>query len=316
MSSKCKGKKIKNKRNWKEYNESLIKRGEIIFDTDFLSNWQAELVEMNRKKKGAKYRYPNSLIWLLATVHVYLLPYRQLEGFLNVMSEHIPRLKEKVPDYTTMWWRVVKIKIALKPEINQKEKEGILTIAVDSTGIKVTNRGEWIRDKWKERRGFIKIHVAVNVKTKQILSMEVTKEDVADGKMLKPLVHHVTTSASFPYATENRIIEVIADGTYDSKDNFRYLNELKMKPVIKVRRNSSTNANGCIPRKLVVVEQLDNVKRWKKKHGYGMRWIAESAFSSIKRTFGEYVMSLKWENIINELFLKASLYNMFISKMK
>ena len=47
--------------------------------------------------------------------------------------------------------------------------------------------------------------------------MEVTKEDVADGKMLKPLVHHVTTSASFPYTTENRI-EVIADGTYDSKE--------------------------------------------------------------------------------------------------
>jgi DDE family transposase len=124
------GKKVKNKRSWKEYNESLIKMGKIVFDIDFLSNWQAELVEMNRKKKGAKYRYPNSL---LATVHVYLLPCRQLEGFLNVMSEHIPRLKEKVPDYTTMWWRVVKIKIALKPEINQKEKEGILTIVVDST---------------------------------------------------------------------------------------------------------------------------------------------------------------------------------------
>jgi len=76
------------------------------------------------------------------------------------MSEHIPRLKEKVPDYTIMWWRVVKIKIALKPEINGKEKEGILTIAADSTGIKVTNRGEWIRNKWKERRFFIKIHVA------------------------------------------------------------------------------------------------------------------------------------------------------------
>ena len=54
MSSKCKGKKIKNKRNWKEYNESLIKRGEIIFDTDFLSNWQAELVEYEQKKERSK----------------------------------------------------------------------------------------------------------------------------------------------------------------------------------------------------------------------------------------------------------------------
>jgi predicted rRNA methylase YqxC with S4 and FtsJ domains len=72
-------------------------------------------------------------------------------------------------------------------------------------------------------------------------------------------------------------------------------------PIIKVRKNSSTNANGCIPRKLVAVEQLKNVKRWKKKYGYGMQWVAESAVSSIKRTFGEYVMSLKWENTIKEL---------------
>ncbi|MBV9179519.1 MAG: hypothetical protein JO297_21020 [Nitrososphaeraceae archaeon] len=47
-----------------------------------------------------------------------------------------------------------------------------------------------------------------------------------------------------------------------------------------------------------------------------MRWIAESAFSSIiKRTFGEYVSSVKWNNIVNELLLlKASIYNMFVDK--
>lgn len=68
-----------------------------------------------------------------------------------MMSEHIPRLKEKVPDHTTMWWRVVKIKVVLKPEINQEEKEDILTIAVDSSGINVTNRREeWIRDNGKK----------------------------------------------------------------------------------------------------------------------------------------------------------------------
>jgi hypothetical protein len=59
----------------------------------------------------------------------------------------------------------------------------------------VTNRGKWIREKWnnnnKKRRGFIKIYVAVNVRTKKILSMEVTKEDVYDGKMLKKLVDNV-----------------------------------------------------------------------------------------------------------------------------
>jgi hypothetical protein len=127
----------------------------------------------------------------------------------------------------------------LKLEINQKE-EDIQTIAFDSTRIKVINRGEWIRDKMKEKRGFIKIHAVVNVKTKQIVSMEVTKEVVANAKMLKLLVDYVTSSVSFPYAPENRI-EIKADGAYDSNYNFGYLSELKIIPVIKVRNNSSIN---------------------------------------------------------------------------
>ncbi|HXG06161.1 MAG TPA: transposase [Nitrososphaera sp.] len=113
----------------------------------------------------------------------------------------------------------------------------------------------------------------------------------------------------------------MADGAYDSRKNFRFLYKAGIGPVIKVRSNSSFNSNGCIPRKLVlllvlvvVVEQQRGVKKWKKKkHGYGMRWIAESAFSSIKRTFGEYVRSVRWKNIVNELLLKASIYNMFMS---
>ena len=133
---------------------------------------------------------------------------------------------EEGPDYTTMWWRVVRVKVQeLNTEVNpQKEVEDVITIAVDSTGIKVTNRGEWIRDKWKKRRGFIKIHVAVNIKTKKIVSMEVTKEDVVDGKMLKPLTRQAVliTSSSTSCTTINR---VVGDGANDSKDNFRYLTE-------------------------------------------------------------------------------------------
>jgi transposase len=305
-----KKKKKKRKINWSEYNESLVRRGEMLFDDGFLQNWRAELKKMNKGKEGANYRYPNSLILLLTTVHAYLLPYRQLEGFLRMMSVHIKRLQEIVPDFTTIWWRVVKMKINLDPKVNLG-RDGIV-IAVDSTGIKVTNRGEWILDKWKnkrKRKGFIKIHVAVDIKTKKIVSMSVTKEDVHDGKILKELVGDVISK-------NNNIQKVLADGAYDSKDNFKYLDGLKITPAIKVRKNSSikNNAN-CTPRKLSVIQQLDDLKRWKKKHGYGMRWMAESAFSSIKRTFGEHVSSVKWNSIVNELMLKASIYNLFMDKM-
>jgi transposase len=63
----------------------------------------------------------------------------------------------------------------------------------------------------------------------------------------------------------------------------------------------------------VVVEQLRDVKKWKKKHGYGYHCMAESGFSSIKQTFGEYVTSVRRKNIVNELLLKASIYNMFMN---
>jgi transposase len=305
-----KKKKPRKKINWSEYNESLVKRGEMLFDSGFLQNWRAELKKMNKGKEGPHYRYPNSLISLLAIVHAYLLPYRQLEGFLRMMSIHIKKLKEVVPDFTTIWWRVERMKINLDPNINPEKND--IVIAVDSTGIKVTNRGEWILDKWKNkkrmRKGFIKIHVAVDIKTKKIVSMSVTKEDVYDGKMLKELVDDVSKKHS--------IKKVLADGSYDSKDNFRYLDRLNIVPVIKVRKNSSVKNNTiCIPRKLSVIQQLDDIKRWKKRHGYGMRWMAESAFSSIKRTFGEHVSSAKWNNIVNELMLKASIYNLFMNKM-
>ena len=104
-SKKDKKKKPKRKINWSEYNESLVRRGEmLLFDSGFLQNWRTELKKMNKGKEGANYRYPNSLIsLLLAIVHAYLLPYRQLEGFLRMMSVHIKKLREIVPDFTTIY---------------------------------------------------------------------------------------------------------------------------------------------------------------------------------------------------------------------
>lgn len=88
---------------------------------------------------------------------------------MNDVGAHIKNFKKVVPDFTTIWWRIVKMKINLDPNINPEKDE--IVIAVDSTGIKVTNRGEWILDKWKKKRikkGFIKIHVAaVNIKNKE-----------------------------------------------------------------------------------------------------------------------------------------------------
>ena len=56
-------------------------------------------------------------------------------------------------------------------------------------------------------------------------------------------------------------------------------------------------------------EKRENQTYWKAKIGYNMRWVVQGVFSIFKRVFGEHVMSLKWESIIQEIRLKVVLYN-------
>jgi hypothetical protein len=55
-------------RDWKEYNEHLVQRGEILLAVESLQGWQEELQEMNRGKNGRPFRYPHSLILFLGTL--------------------------------------------------------------------------------------------------------------------------------------------------------------------------------------------------------------------------------------------------------
>jgi hypothetical protein len=67
-------------------------------------------------------------------------------------------------------------------------------------------------------------------------------------------------------------------------------------------------------RNLSVLAQKNDLQRWKDSVSYdGQRWIVETVFSCLKRTFGEYVYSVKLNNMIQEMMLKASLYNKMIS---
>ena len=59
--------------------------------------------------------------------------------------------------------------------------------------------------------------------------------------------------------------------------------------------------------------QKNNFQQWKVSVDYGQRWIVETVFSCIKRMFGEYVAAIRFENMIKEIMLKASLYNLFQS---
>ena len=85
---------------------------------------------------------------------------------------------------------------------------------------------------------------------------------------------------------------------------------MEFMPCIKVRKNARVRLKtGHILRNLSVLSQRNDFGRWKDSVSYGKRWMAETVFSSIKRTFGEYVYSAKFENMVKESMLKVSLHN-------
>ena len=299
--------------DWPSYNRSLVRRGEILFSYDFLDGWDTVLSKMNENKKGRKFIYPDSFILVIGYVRIYFhLPYRQTEGIIKATGKNLP----SHPSYGHICKRVNKLNDGSINSNRCNIDDDDLIIAIDSTGIKITNRGQWMTDKWytqnksKKKKGYLKIHIAVNVKTKEIFALEVTDEKIHDGKEMKALVEH-GLERNNNNNKNHKIKTVLADGAYDSNENFKYLQKKRIQPGIKVRKNSIISTKNNTIRNREVIFQTRDLLKWKKKRKYGKRWMAETVFSSIKRIFGEYVSATRFQNMVKEMILKVSLYNLF-----
>src|SRR6478609_2343495 len=125
---------------WSVYNQSLVRRGEILLGFDVIDSWDEELKEMNKDKVGEPFHYPDTFVLLLGYAKVYFhLPYRQTEG---IAQGHAKCKVPSIPDYTTINRRINRLNIKIKDTDNKSSKEfkdKYIIIAIDSTGIKVTN---------------------------------------------------------------------------------------------------------------------------------------------------------------------------------
>ncbi|KXB02149.1 hypothetical protein AKJ44_01305 [candidate division MSBL1 archaeon SCGC-AAA261F17] len=209
---------------------------------------------------------------------------------MRKLGELLPELK--VADYTRLYRRIRDLEIEI-PKSSDK-----IVVAVDSTGVKVTNRGEWMRKTHRgERRGWIKVHIAVDVENKRLLSIEVTDEKTKDSKMFEPLVEDLNLK------------DCLGDGGYDDKEVFEILEKKGLDPPgIKLRKDAKV---GLSPRGQAAKEfQELGYEEWKKKHEYGKRWAVEGFFSAVKRCFGETVRAASPAGMVREAKRKFGLYNL------
>lgn len=285
------GKKYKDKRDWKVYNKQLVKRGEFYINPVFLDTWLSETKEMNAGKVGQPYLYPNSMIEFLAVLHAKAFDYRALEGIIKGLSDKLGSFP--VISFSQIRRRIIELDIRFQPKSNN------LFVAVDGTGIKVSNRGEWIRQKWQVRRGWIKVVVMGDAEG-NIVDIRIGNENLDEKACGRGMLRD-----------NCKVIEKYAgDGLHDTRDNFRLCNHLGVMPVIKIRENASTRAKGCMARKKEVIKYKEKgYQKWSKENNYGMRWPAsEGIFSASKRMFGEYVRSHKTRNMYHEAKLKFWAY--------
>jgi hypothetical protein len=270
------------KRNWFRVNESYVAQGVLLLQHDWVDDWDNELERMNEGKPGRPYRYPESLIGFAETLKTILrLPLRQLEGFLRALACFIDF---QVPDYTTLWHRECQSQVRL-PRVDLCGSGW--TLAVDSTGIKVSDRGEWMREKWHVHRGWIKVHMCVEVRTGSIVGLVVSDEKARDASFLPVLVEQAGR------LLPGRIARVLADGGYDTYDNFDYLAGKGIEQVIKLRKNASTKRHGHSSVRPKAVRERNDLgeEEWKVRRGYNMRWKVETMLSAVKRKVGESVRS-------------------------
>jgi len=286
------GGKTKKKRDWKSYNKQLIKRGEFYINPRFLYTWNEEVKEMNYKKEGNPYLYPKSMIEFLAILHAKSFDYRALQGIMNALSP-------KFNNFPVISYTQISRRINLM-DINFNTEENNLIVGVDSSGIKVSNRGEWMRHKWKVRKGWIKVVI-----------MGDTKGNIVDVRIGNEKLNEQKSSRSMVKKNKKKIKKLLGDALHDCKETFNLCKRLGIEPVIKIRENASKNAHGSLFRNKHVIEYKKlGYEKWAEEKEYGLRWLCtEGIFSAVKRIFGEFVCATKRINMYQEAKLKFWAYN-------
>ena len=290
------GKKYVDSRDWAVYNEQLVKRGEYLFDFDFVKNWDKELAVMNNHKVGRPYEFPDSLIKLQAVWHAKSIDLRGIEGATRrlVSISALPAFN----DYTTSCRRINRLDISL--ELPQGDN---LKIFCDGGGFQVIEGGEYLREKYgKKNRKWVQVVFWGDPKSKEPVSFEVNivqDSEIESGKrQIEELV--------------NKGLNIEAaggDGGFDAIDFWNWLDDKEIIPLIKPDKNARDDTNSDIRNKNVKERNKKGHKKWSKKHGYGFRWPAtEGILSAIKRIFGERINAKSEKGMIQQAKIKFWAY--------
>lgn len=305
-------KHIKKPNNWSEYNKALQNRGNIsIYIQEAIVN-DAFTVPIQSRTVGHPKEYSDPLILLILTIReLFRLPLRQSVGFTEYLFD-LMKIDAPLPDYSTISRRMGSLDIDFSHGFHGKD----IVLLIDSSGFKVFGEGEWKVKKHGSsyRRTWRETHIAIDYKTRNIISVINTKANVHDNTQLRPLLHQAMK--------DHEISTVIGDGAYDAKDNYSWGRKLGIEFIAPPPCDATTHMNmyhyqlydkpGWEERNAVIrhIEEF-GLDGWKTDINYHRRSLVENTFSRLKTIFGSNLKSRKEENQDVEQCIRVSLINRF-----
>ena len=297
--------------------------GRRLFEFRWDVGHPADIRSMNQGKVGHPFVYSNALIlWIVMLRTVLRISYRLVLGIANVFIR-----KAGLPpiSLTQLFDRCNSLDRNVGSEGcflafgagNVLPKPRKITVALDATGISLRKYGGWLAHKWNKKKitGWIKLHVAVDVDTNEILAFVITDEKVGDNRCTDKLMELVM-------AAGHDVGKLLADAGYDSKENWRKYTDMGIKVCINIKspqlgkfdpgtRYEARN-HGCLPRGQQMRRILEIGRdEWKKENGYGMRWKVECTFSDLKRILTDILRAKTRRNCVQETLNMVSAHNMY-----
>jgi len=131
----------------------------------------------------------------------------------------------------------------------------------------------------------------------------VTKGKKHDSPILEKLLKHMPKGSG----------EFCADSAYLSRKNCDLIEEKGRTPYIKPKKNSKVKARGSQAWRSMIKLYREDKEEFNKH--YHQRSRVESAYSVLKRVFGNALSSRRRRSQRNELYLRAINYNIGIANM-
>jgi hypothetical protein len=290
--------------NWRQYNESLVRRGDITvwFSEAALASWEHA---NDAVKVGRPFTYSDGAIECLLTLReLFRLPYRQTEGLGRALIK-LMNADVAIPDFTSLAKRAAKLGVSLEVS----PTSGPIDLVVDSTGLKVYGAGEWRSQAYQtpKRKTWRKLHLSINAATQEIVAEVLTSNRADDADLVPELL----AQGSSPVA------QLYGDGAYDKWKLYDGLAEAEIQPVIPPRRGASIrkHGNSAGPR-LPRDEAIRGIRRhgrqgWKRESGYHRRSLVETSMFRLKQACGPRLKNKAFDNQKTEARLRCKLLNHF-----